>query len=81
MKDGKYYYSSTSDLEKRLIRHNQGRVKSTKPRIPFFWFTSSSVLKQPVLFEVLAPAFLFYKEAMCEGSTGNGLLYAAKAVP
>jgi hypothetical protein len=22
-----------------------------------------------------------YKEAMCEGSTGNGLLYAAKAVP
>jgi hypothetical protein len=24
---------------------------------------------------------LFYKEAMCKGSTGNGLLYAAKAVP
>jgi hypothetical protein len=25
--------------------------------------------------------FLFYKEAMCKGSTGNGLLYTAKAVP
>ncbi len=24
---------------------------------------------------------LVYKEAMCEGSSGNGLLYAAKAVP
>jgi hypothetical protein len=24
---------------------------------------------------------LFYKEAMCKGSTGNELLYAAKAVP
>jgi hypothetical protein len=23
----------------------------------------------------------FYKEAMCKGSTGNRLLYAAKAVP
>ncbi len=48
---------------------------------PFFWFTSSGVHKQPVLCEVLAPASFFYKEAMCKGSTGNGLLYAAKAVP
>ncbi len=30
-----------------------------QPRIPFVWFTSSGVHKQPVLFEVLAPASLF----------------------
>ncbi len=28
-----------------------------QPRIPLFWFTSSGVHKQHVLFEVLAPAF------------------------
>jgi hypothetical protein len=28
-----------------------------QPRIPFFWFTSSGVHKQPILFEVLALAF------------------------
>jgi hypothetical protein len=28
-----------------------------QPRIPFFWVASSGVHKQPVLFEVLAPAF------------------------
>ncbi len=57
------------------------KLKCPQPRIPFFWFTSSGVHKQPVSFEVLAPASLFYKEAMCKGSTRNGLLYAAKAVP
>ncbi len=48
---------------------------------PFFWFMSSGVHKQHVSCEVLAPASFFYEEAMCKGSTGNGLLYAAKAVP
>jgi hypothetical protein len=52
-----------------------------QPRIPFFgsWvvvFTSNlSCLTYGLLRD------LFYKESMCEGSTGNGLLYAAKAVP
>jgi hypothetical protein len=55
--------------------------KCPQPRIPFSWFMSSGVHKQPVLCEVFAPACLFYEEAMCKGSTGNGLLYAAKAVP
>ncbi len=48
---------------------------------PFFLFSSSGVHKQPISCEVLAPASFFYKEAMCKGSTGNGLLYTAKAVP
>jgi hypothetical protein len=45
----------------------QGQLfKCPQPRIPFFWFTSSGVHKQPVLCEVLAPASFFYKEAMCK---------------
>ena len=34
-KDGKNYIGSTSNLEKRLLWHNQGKNKSTKHRIPF----------------------------------------------
>jgi putative endonuclease len=34
VKDGKYYYGSTEDLETRLKAHNAGKVKSTKGRRP-----------------------------------------------
>ncbi len=34
LKDGRYYYGSTSDLEQRLLAHNSGKVKSTKSRRP-----------------------------------------------
>ncbi len=37
--------------------------------------------EKPILIEVSAPAFFFYKEAMCEGSFRNELLNAVKAVP
>jgi putative endonuclease len=33
--DGKYYFGSTNDIHKRLERHNQGKVRSTKGRRPF----------------------------------------------
>ncbi len=35
LKDGKYYYGSTSDMEKRFKRHNNGEVRATKGRRPF----------------------------------------------
>jgi len=35
LKDGRYYYGSTENLDLRLIKHNKGDVKSTKGRIPF----------------------------------------------
>ena len=33
-KDNKYYIGCTSDLDKRLVRHNKGGNKSTKNRKP-----------------------------------------------
>ncbi len=32
---GSYYYGHTSDLENRLKRHNQGKVRYTKPLRPW----------------------------------------------
>ena len=34
-KDNGFYIGITKDLEDRIKRHNQGRVKSTKPRRPW----------------------------------------------
>ena len=34
-KDGNIYTGFTTDLRKRLIEHNKGKVESTKNRIPF----------------------------------------------
>jgi putative endonuclease len=35
LKDGRYYYGSCEDLEKRLLMHNSVKVRSTKGRVPF----------------------------------------------
>ena len=34
MKDGKYYYGHTDNMDKRLKIHNSGKVRSTKSRKP-----------------------------------------------
>jgi putative endonuclease len=34
-KNGRYYIGSTEDVEKRLVRHNSGRNKSTKFGMPW----------------------------------------------
>lgn len=34
-KDGKGYIGSTTDLKRRFVEHNEGKVASTKPRRPF----------------------------------------------
>jgi len=34
-KDGRYYVGKTEDLRKRFKEHNDGRVSSTKNRLPF----------------------------------------------
>ena len=35
VKSGKLYIGSTSDVKKRIIKHNQSEVFSTKPYIPW----------------------------------------------
>jgi putative endonuclease len=35
VKDGGYYYGSTSNIEDRLRAHNMGKVRSTKGRKPW----------------------------------------------
>ena len=35
LKDNRYYYGHTENIEKRLNEHNRGKVKSTKSRRPF----------------------------------------------
>ncbi len=32
--DGQFYYGYTGDLNSRLVLHHQGKVRSTKPRLP-----------------------------------------------
>ena len=34
LKDGKYYYGHTENLETRLKKHNAGHIRSTKSRRP-----------------------------------------------
>ena len=35
LRDGTYYYGSTSDLKKRVRDHNMGKVKFTKGHRPY----------------------------------------------
>ncbi len=35
LKDNKFYYGSTNNLDNRIALHNTGKVKSTKGRTPF----------------------------------------------
>jgi putative endonuclease len=35
LQDGSYYVGSTNNLEDRLIRHNEGRVKYTRVKRPY----------------------------------------------
>ncbi len=65
---------------KKVALQRQGSM-CPQPRISFFgsqvfgFGSGSSRLKYRLLRD------LVYEEAMCEGSSGNGLPYAARAVP
>ena len=47
-KDKKLYTGSTSDLKKRIVEHNSGKVPSTKSRRPFvlLYYESYQVEKE-----------------------------------
>ena len=59
---------------------HEGKVPCALNQI-FFWFTSIWVLRDPSRLKYRLLRDLVYEEAMCEGSSVNGLPYAAKAVP
>ncbi len=64
----------------KVAPQGQGSV-CPQPRNFFFWFTSIWVLRDPSRLKYRLLRDLVYEEAMSEGSSGNGLPYAAKAVP
>jgi putative endonuclease len=57
LKDGRYYYGSTEDINKRLIKHNSGQVRSTKGRTPFVIHFAEEHLNRSLAFQ----RELFYK--------------------
>jgi len=67
LKDGKYYYGHTADLDLRLDVHNKGKVKSTKSRVPFIihyyetFETKGEAAKRETYFKSIN-GYLFLKE-------------------
>jgi hypothetical protein len=65
---------------RRWLQKRQGSV-CPKLRIPFFGSRVFGFGNGPSRLKYWLLQDLVYEEAMSEGSSGNGLLYAAKAVP
>jgi hypothetical protein len=59
----------------------EGKVPCVLNQEFLFWFTSIWVLRDPSRLKYRLLRDLVYEEAMCKGSSGNGLPYAARAVP
>ena len=70
---------SAKEGEKVAPAKERFRVPQT---LKFFFLVHEYLgSERPVSFEYRLLQDLVYKEAMCEGSSGNGLPYAARAVP
>ncbi len=65
---------------RRWLKRRQGSVCPT-PRIPFFGSRVFGLRSGPSRLKYRLLQDLVYKEAMCKRSSGNGLLYKAKALP
>ena len=67
LKDGKYYYGHTNNLEKRLGKHNKGQVTATKYRTPFVLhyfetFFTKREANQRELFYKTIEGYIYLKE-------------------
>ncbi len=77
LKDGKYYYGSTSDLDQRVSAHNAGKVRSTKVRRPLvvhYQETFDSIheaRKRENFFKSIAGYRWLRKEGIILGSRGS----------
>ncbi|WP_194776775.1 GIY-YIG nuclease family protein [Pararhodonellum marinum] len=67
LKDSGFYYGHSNNLEKRLIEHNKGKVRSTKSRTPFILYysekfpTKSEAYKREMFFKSIE-GYKFLKE-------------------
>ena len=67
VKDGKYYYGHTADLNSRLREHNNGKVRATKGRRPFIihyfeTFESKSEAVKRELFFKSIDGYIFLRQ-------------------
>ena len=67
IKDKKFYYGSTNNIDRRLKEHNAGKVKSTKNRRPFVVHfketheTKSEALKREMFYKSI-PGYISLKK-------------------
>ena len=67
VKDSKYYYGHTNNLDNRISRHNKGREKSTKGRRPFIlhyheeYLTKEEAVKRELYFKSIN-GYIYLKE-------------------
>jgi len=67
LKDGKYYYGHSADLNSRLKEHNNGKVRATKGRRPFVihyfetFETRSEAVKRELFFKSIN-GYIFLKQ-------------------
>jgi putative endonuclease len=67
LKDDKYYYGHTGDLNLRLQEHNNGKVRATKGRRPFIMHhfetfdTKSEAVKREMFFKSI-DGYIFLKQ-------------------
>jgi len=67
LKEKKYYYGHTSNLDTRLKEHNNGKVRATKGRRPFkvhyfeIFSTKSEAVKKELFFKSIG-GYIFLKE-------------------
>ena len=66
LKDNKFYYGHTEDIENRITEHNRGKVRSTKGRRPFIlhyyetFETKSEAAKRELFFKSI-DGYLYLK--------------------
>jgi hypothetical protein len=78
---GKLGREKKETKEGKKVAPAKATFRVSQMKNSFFWFTSSGVLRDPSWLKYWLLRYFFYKEAMCKGSSGNGLLNTAKAVP
>jgi len=67
LKDGKYYYGHSADLNSRLKENNNGKVRATKGRMPFVihyfetFETRSEAVKRELFFKSIN-GYIFLKQ-------------------